>query len=67
MGWTLELPASAAPPAAPAARYAATITIEQDDTLWDLARDHLAGAGAQHDDTAVAAYVQVIVDANPGS
>ena len=68
VGWTLELPGSAAPPASPAAPYAsaATITIEQDDTLWDLARDHLAGAGAEHDDTAVAGYVQVIVDANPG-
>ena len=69
VGWTLALPASASPsapaPAAPAPYLAAeTITIERDDTLWDLAHDRLARAGAAHDDVAVAGYVDAVVGAN---
>ena len=48
---------AAAPPAAPYAA-AATVTVEPDDNLWDLAQERLAAAGAAHDDTAVADHVQ---------
>ena len=71
VGWTLVLPPDASVPAAPveaeAAPYLApeTVTVELDDTLWDLSHDRLAGAGAAHDDAAVAGYVHAVVDANP--
>ena len=59
-GWTLALPADATGFLAPE-----TVTIEDGDNLWSLSHDRLERAGAAHDDTAVAGYVQSVVAANP--
>ncbi len=70
-GWTLELPAG--PAVGPIETdvtsptvYAATerVTVEQGDTLWDLAHDRLERAGAAHDDSHVVVYLDDVVAAN---
>lgn len=60
-GWTLELPSDAVgvqpAPGAPAHEAAATVTVEQGDTLWDLAAEHLGDGGRYGE----------ILDANRGT
>ena len=66
-GWTLVLPGlPAGVPNSPAPFLASeTITIGDGDDLWSLSHQRLQRAGADHDDAAVAGYVQSVVAANP--
>ena len=68
-GWTLVLPdgartAADPPPPPPPAAGAETVTVAEDDTLWDLAHDHLEEAGLAHDDASTAEYLTEVVAVN---
>ena len=54
-GWALALPAGAAAAPAPSFLEAATVTVVEGDTLWDLSEARLGAAGAPTDGASVVA------------